>query len=235
MKKFFLLAAFAASTLGFAQDISIGAKAGVNLSNISYSGEFYKNSPDSKMLTSFHVGGLLELKLTDMIALQPELLFSSQGAKQESLEDNETVKIESKSTSKYNYLTLPIMGKFYVAEGLSLEVGPQIGYLLSAKAKSEGSTEIKLTNTTTSASSEANIKETKSASNLDFGINAGLSYKLDSGLFVGARYNFGFSNINSGKFKDPNTGTEVELTDDQLKEMVGKNSVIQISVGYFFK
>ncbi|RZJ55928.1 MAG: PorT family protein, partial [Flavobacterium sp.] len=32
-----------------------------------------------------------------------------------------------------SYLNVPIMAKYYVIEKLSLEAGPQIGFLLSAK------------------------------------------------------------------------------------------------------
>lgn len=42
---------------------------------------------------------------------------------------------------------------------------------------------------------------------------------MESGLNFAARYNLGFSNINSGEGSD---------------EFKNQNSVIQISVGYFF-
>ncbi len=53
----------------------------------------------------------------------------------------------------------------------------------------------------------------------DFGVNLGLGYKMESGLNFGARYNLGLSNANDSDIDD---GAEY------------KNSVIQVSVGYFF-
>ena len=55
-------------------------------------------------------------------------------------------------------------------------------------------------------------------SSIDFGLNFGLGYKLDSGLNFGARYNMGLSNIN-----------DTDDDDDTIK-----NGVFQISLGYFF-
>ncbi len=52
---------------------------------------------------------------------------------------------------------------------------------------------------------------------IDFGLNFGLGYKLDSGLNFSARYNLGLSNI-----------------DDSDSNVETKNSVFQFSVGYFF-
>jgi hypothetical protein len=79
------------------------------------------------------------------------------------------------------------MGKYYVTKGLSLEAGPQIGFLLSAK---NDNTDVK-----------------NSFKTFDFGVNFGLGYKLENGLNFGARYNFGLSNINnlddsSSKYKN---------------------------------
>ena len=54
---------------------------------------------------------------------------------------------------------------------------------------------------------------------IDFGIDFGLAYKLDSGIFLAARYNLGLSNI-----------SDVEGADD----FKNQNRVIQLSAGYFF-
>ncbi len=84
-----------------------------------------------------------------------------------------------------NYLNIPLMGKYYLTKGFSLETGPQIGFLLSAKDKDT---------------------DVKGAFNtVDFGVNFGLGYKLDNGLHFGVRYNLGLSDINSiDSFTDKN-------------------------------
>ncbi|MEM9649530.1 MAG: porin family protein [Bacteroidota bacterium] len=147
-----------------AQDVQFGAKAGPNFAIIQPD----LNDPTTR--TALHLGGVAEVSLSEKFSIQPELLFSAQGTKDES-DDDETVRL--------NYLNLPILAKFYVAENLSLEAGPQIGILLKAEVEDDGET--------------IDIKDnTKST---DLGIAFGLGYKLDNGLNFGARYTLG-SDIN---------------------------------------
>ncbi len=196
MKK--LLIIIAVVLFGFtnvnAQDLNFGAKAGVNFATAT--GD---ETSDFDMRTSFHVGVVAEIVISEKFSFQPELLYSSQGAV-----DKGT---GYEYTGKVDYLNLPLMAKFYVAEGFSLEAGPQIGFLLSAEVDWEEDGE----------SGSEDIKD--ETSGIDFGVNLGLGYKLESGLNFGARYNLGLSNVN-----------DYEGSDDVNQ----KNAVIQVSVGYFF-
>jgi hypothetical protein len=192
MKKLFLITAVA--VFGFtsvkAQDVTFGAKAGLNLASIA--GD---DTDDLDGRTAFHVGVIAEIAVSDQFSVQPELVYSAQGAT--ATEEGIDVDIN------IDYINLPIMAKFYVGEGFSLEAGPQVGFLMSAKGKGGGE--------------EIDFKdETKG---IDFGANFGVGYKLESGLNFGARYNLGLSNIN-----------DFEGSDD----FKNQNSVIQVSVGYFF-
>jgi len=173
-----------------AQEVKFGAKAGLNLASIS--GD-ETDGLDSR--TAFHLGVVAEISVSEKFSVQPELLYSAQGAS----DSFEGIDVDL----KIDYINLPVMAKFYVAEGFSLEAGPQVGFLLSAKGEGGGeSIDFK--------------DETKG---IDFGANFGVGYKLESGLNFGARYNFGLSNINDGEGSD---------------EFKNQNSVIQLSVGYFF-
>ena len=164
MKKNFLVAAIA--VLGFsnvsAQKIKFGAKGGFNLASVSG-----KNTTGKEVVTSFNLGVLSEIPVTTKFSFQPELMYSGQGY---SFNDQ---------TIALSYLNLPLMGKYYVAKGLSVEVGPQIGFLFSAKNE------------------DINVKD--SFKKLDFGVNFGLGYKFDNGLNFGARYNMGLTDINNVK------------------------------------
>ncbi len=166
MKNYVLIALFLVSctATSFAQDLNFGAKAGANFANLGSDFE------DSKTRTSIHLGGVLEASISDVFSVQPELLYSSQGSNSD-LDDDDVLKLD--------YLTIPILAKYYVADALSIEAGPQIGFLLSAKVEDDGD--------------EIDIKDdTKS---IDIGLALGLGYKLDSGINFGARYYFG-SDIN---------------------------------------
>ena len=143
-----------------AQDVTFGAKAGVNIATLK------PDLADPAARTSFHLGGVGEVSLTDVFSIQPELLYSSQGVKDES-DDDEVVRL--------NYLTLPMLAKYYVADNLSVEAGPQLGMLLKAEVEDNGET--------------IDIKDnTKS---IDIGVAFGLGYKLPSGLNFAARYYLG--------------------------------------------
>ena len=169
-----------------AQEFHIGAKAGVNLTTIDGGFE------SSKAKTSFHLGGLVEIPIMDALSVQPEVLYSSQGANS---------KFDNDDMIRLSYLTLPIMAKYYLWKTLSIEAGPQLGILLSAELEEQGQVE--------------DFKDITKAT--DFGVNLGLGYKLDNGLNFGTRYYLG-SNINA----DAASTTKI------------KNSVFQVSIGYFF-
>lgn len=192
MKKILLCAAIAVFGLWNvnAQEVKFGVKAGLNLATIS--GD---ETSDVKSKTSFHLGAVAEISISDKFSVQPELLYSAQGAKEDG-GDGEL---------KVDYINVPIMAKFYVAEGFSVEAGPQVGFIISAKIN-DGD-----------GSGEYDIKD--ETSGIDFGFNLGLGFKMDSGLNFGARYNLGLSNI-----------WDFEGSDD----FKNQNSVIQISIGYMF-
>lgn len=172
MKKILLLAVV--TVLGFtnvnAQEIKFGAKGGLNFASVS--GD---NTEGIDVVTSLNFGVLSEIPVSDKFSFQPELMYSGQGY---SFNEN---------TIALSYLNLPLMGKYYIAKGLSVEAGPQIGFLLSAKNE------------------ETDVKD--SFNSFDFGVNFGLGYKLDNGLNFGARYNLGLTDINNldnSSFKNKN-------------------------------
>ncbi|CAA9200784.1 hypothetical protein FLA105534_03250 [Flavobacterium bizetiae] len=145
-----------------AQETRFGVKAGLNLSTLTGDAE------DAKSLVGFQVGGFAEIKLTDKFAIQPEVLFSTQGAK---FDD-----IEGDSKTKLNYINVPVLAKYFITEAFSVEAGPQIGFLVSAKSDGE------------------DIKDfTKS---VDFGFNLGAGYNFTENLSVGLRYTLGLSPVN---------------------------------------
>jgi hypothetical protein len=173
MKKliiFAVLVVFGNAT-GSAQDIVFGAKAGLNLATLQ------PDLTDPATRISFHFGGMVEIPIMDAFSVQPELLYSGQGVKDKS-DDDEVVRL--------NYLTLPVLAKYYVANNLSIEAGPQFGFLLSAEREDDGET--------------TDIKDISKSTDIGFAL--GLGYELESGLNFGLRYYFG-SDINEIE-EDPN-------------------------------
>ena len=165
MKKLLLCATIAVFGIASmnAQEIKFGAKAGVNFATLN------GDTENIESRTAFHIGAVVEIPVSDKFSIQPELLYSSQGAKDKSSDD----------LLKLDYINIPIMAKFYVADGFSVELGPQVGLLLSAEEEFDGEAE--------------DIKDFINST--DFGVNFGLGYKMETGLNFGIRYNVGLSDI----------------------------------------
>jgi len=207
-----------------AQEIKYGVKSGLNYVTVIEEGTSQFNPK-----LSFHAGGFLELVISKQFSLQPELIYSSQGAKSEIIESLSTnvmnVFTKSKINLKLNYINMPILSKFYVFKRLSLELGPQIGFLVSSK------TNIDETTTTTTTSLGVSSVETESRTTnlndifktVEFGATMGLGYRFNNGLNLGARYNWGWSNIIDDNYLQ-----------DEDSEIQVKNDVFQLSLGFTF-
>ncbi|AYN05038.1 porin family protein [Flavobacterium sp. 140616W15] len=204
MKKI-TLSIVAVLAFGFAnaQEVKFGVKGGINLSTLTGDIE------DTSSKVGFQVGGFAEIKLSDKFSVQPELLYSAQGAKRDfnGFDIDEMEVVSADLTYKLAYINVPVMAKYYVAEKFSLEAGPQIGFLVSAKGKVSGGGD----------SSEEDIKDLYKS--IDFGVNFGAGYDFTENVSVGVRYNLGLSNIAKNE-----EGDNAKI----------KNSVFSLSVGYRF-
>lgn len=219
MKKLFLTVAIAVLSFATtqAQEFKFGVKAGLNVATIG--GDFgiadFDEQSDTKSTIGFHVGGLAEIVLSDKFSLQPELMFSQQGAKTEFTfvgdpEDNFDVE------TTLSYINLPIMAKFYPVENFSIELGPQFGFLVSDK-------DVDSQDGTLSGEDAPKYKS------FDYGLNVGLGYKLDNGIFFQARYNIGLAKIDDTP--DALDGLDFGFIENTFSR---KNRVLQVSVGYMF-
>ncbi|SHG67208.1 Outer membrane protein beta-barrel domain-containing protein [Chryseolinea serpens] len=169
MKKFttVLCIMFFASVGAFAQGVSGGIKAGLNLSNMTFSSSGYTTSPSFS--PALHGGVYLTAMFSEHLGLQPEVLFSGQGYKA--------------GDQKYalNYITVPVLVRYNVNSLLSFHAGPQVGFLMSAKEKvSSTSTDIK-----------DDLKST------DMGVAAGIGIDLPMKLNFSFRFVKGLSNVAS--------------------------------------
>jgi len=159
-----ILAVIALMAFGFtnAQQTRFGVKGGLNIT--SFSGGNYW---DAKSLVGFHVGGLAEIKVIERLSIQPEVLFSTQGAK-----------LEAGNTDidrKLNYINVPVLAKFYITKQFTVEAGPQLGFLVSAKSDGD------------------DVKDLYKS--VDTGFNFGAGYNFTDNVSVGLRYTVGLSNI----------------------------------------
>jgi hypothetical protein len=168
MKKVLLIAAsFCALIAANAQHPHWGIKGGVNVANIDIQ---HGTNPDYK--AGMHFGGLAHIHLSPQFALQPELMYSNQGAQR-------TVG-NTEYKTKLHYVNVPVLLQFMTGSGFRLQTGPQVGVLLSAKSKMN----------------DTEIDVDDSYKTPDFSWAFGASYVTMKGLGFDARYNPGISNIN---------------------------------------
>jgi hypothetical protein len=154
MKKLiFILAFFAFGiTQTYAQMLKFGLKAGANFASLDGDGVEGLDT-----YTSFHFGALLEVKVFENFSIQPELLYSSQGAKVDS---------EAFDDINFNYITVPVLAKFYLISGkLSLEAGPQFSFLI-----------------------DDNVGDQFESESFDFAAVGGLGFQFTENFFAQARY-----------------------------------------------
>jgi hypothetical protein len=145
-----------------AQETHFGVKAGVNVASVDI-----KNGEDYDSKAGLHLGGLAHIHISRHFAVQPELVFSMQGGK------------DGDEKLKLNYINIPVLAQYMTAEGLRLQTGPQLGFMVSAESKS-GDVEI-------------DVKD--DLSTFDFSWTFGAGYLFPSGFGIDARYNHGITNI----------------------------------------
>ncbi|KAF2330238.1 porin family protein [Flavobacterium daemonense] len=141
-----------------------GIKGGVNFPNSS------GDSHENETLIGYQVGVFSEIKTDEKFAIQPELLYSTHGVKNEFIKDG----IAYNDDIKLAYLNLPILAKYFVIDGLNVQAGPQIGFLMHAE--------------------ENGINITDHVKTVDFGLAFGIGYNFLEYCSVDLRYNIGLSN-----------------------------------------
>jgi hypothetical protein len=163
-----------------------GVKTGLNMTSMSNGMAF---DPGFGMGVGFRVGGFLNMrwgyrtenssKGTGLWGFQPELVYSNQAVKTDA------------GDVKMNYIAVPLLLKVYPTTALSIEVGPELSYLIS-------------TSPSTMAVDGAEIK-VGDCKGMNAGLAAGLAYDFEMGLTVGARYTYGFTDMAKNlKWKNSN-------------------------------
>jgi hypothetical protein len=89
-----------------AQEITPGFKAGINFANLN-------STASTDMTTGFYIGFLADIELSSKFHLQPEVLYSREGA----------------SGILLDYIKVPVMAKYYLSDELALHAGPYISVI----------------------------------------------------------------------------------------------------------
>lgn len=152
MKKLMVaLIAIFIGTTAFSQSIDFGIKAGANFASVS-------DASNLSNKTGFQAGLFAGVKYSN-IGIQADLLYSQQGAK---------LKL---GKFDLDYVNIPVVLKYYLIQGLNVQVGPQFGFLVNDDI------------------SYGDVNK------MDVSGVAGLGWDLPFGIRVDGRYNFGLTDI----------------------------------------
>lgn len=159
------------------EELKVGIKAGMNYSNVySESGDDFV--ADGK--AGFAGGVFVSIPLSQLVGIQPELMYSQKGFK------GDVLGVDYKAT--FNYLDLPVHLQIKPTENISILAGPQFSYLLSSKYEL-GSL---------SASNENDLEDDNNRATI--GLSAGVDFTIENFL-ISARGSWDLSKMN----KDNNT------------------------------
>jgi opacity protein-like surface antigen len=147
MKKIILtVAAVFALSFANAQDMKFGVRGGLDMVSVTASGT-------SESLTGFFFGGFADFEIADKMVLQPGLNYHTAS------------KSVGGVTYKWNFLSIPVLLKYNVAEKINLLVGPSLFYSM----------------------------ESKDTDKTRFNLDLGGSYDITDNFFVEPRYSIGLT------------------------------------------
>ena len=153
---------------------SFGFKGGLNFSNL-----YTDNVDDNNVLTGFNAGLYAKFPISNNIAIQPEISYTTKGA--ELVYNNAFVQ----GTAKFNvnYIEVPVLLVMNITDNFNVHVGPYAAYMVSGKTTNDS----KLISTRTEL-------DTNDFNKFDAGLAGGVGIDLDVVNF-GVRYNYGLTKI----------------------------------------
>ena len=192
MKKLFMIAAMMVATLSVsaqeAGQMFIKPMAGGTFSTL------VGDVDDVKGKIGLVGGAEFGYNINETFGITAGVLYTMQGYKVKGIDD----------AWNMDYINIPVLANVYVAPGLALKAGPQIGFMTRAKC---GDVDFK------------DIHKT-----VDFSIPVGASYEI-SDFVIDFRYNIGVTNI----FKKSKVA---EILDEEDIDAKARHSVIMLTVGY---
>lgn len=188
--------------------ISVGIRAGVNMQNIN-GRDFNDSKLENKLVPRLQGGIVVDIPLADQFYIQPGVLFSGKGAKENGSDNNVNV---SYIDVPLTFLFKPLLGTGH----LLLGVGPYVGFAVAGKVTdpNDNKETIKFKNTITAAEAitDPYLRRMDAGANLLFGyeLSNNLSIQLNSQLGL-AKINPEIEGVSNSKAALRNTGFGLSL------------------------
>ncbi len=168
-----------------AQGFHVGAKAGVNMNKID--GKTFKD----EFQAGFHLGGFVELDISNTFGIQPEVIFNQTNTTTASNATDIYNLALNGEKKTLNYMSIPVLLRINAGKLITFQVGPQYSILLNSHE--------------TILQNGANAFKTG-----DFAAVVGAQVNLGSFKVYG-RYNIGLNNINDIDNQDQWKNQQIQL------------------------
>jgi hypothetical protein len=186
MKKVFIIGLCVIAMFSQANaQTKISVQGGLNLMQMKASAMGLSIEFDSD--AALNLGVIADFKGTDNFNLRSGLLYNGNTSSLTFDGDKQKITV--------NYLSLPLLGRFKVSEGLYAIAGPQINFLLSAKNTYDGETS----------------EENEAFNSSSFSGLFGAEYQFSDKFRLGINYTAGLSNIAKERFLDTDDAGKVKL------------------------
>ncbi len=170
-------------------------RGGINIASMSANAT-EKNYKDyeNQSIFGFQFAVAMPFKISNNVAIQPELVFIQKGGKSQYITDENNKYI---STFTSNYIEVPVSLKLGLGntsgEGIGFYVlgGPYVGIALNGKYKNE-LTVLGITSTSNKTVDYSNDSNTEKR--IDWGFNVGAGLSLGK-MYLEGRYNLGINNL----------------------------------------
>ncbi len=184
--------------------IQLGVRAGFNyVNNVLIKDNWDRLDDQREYRLGYHFGLSSRFILTKKISTSFELNYSNQGYHFDYQKSNQHIP----QNIHYNYVTIPAFVEYRPFSKLTIQIGPQIGYLVSAKNKLQTET-IDLIEFWKTNGIDYLINR------FDFGLGLGTELIVSEKVLVGLRYFHGISSI---------IDHDIDLVDDQGNSVKSPN------------
>lgn len=176
-------------------ETEFGVKGGFNMSNF-HDGE---DIDDKNVLYGFNAGVYATLPISDFVAIQPEVLFTTKGAE---VEYNNA--FASGSTKfRLDYIEVPLLVRVNVTKNFNIHAGGYASYLVSSKLTGDGSFDF-----------EQDV-DRDDLQKFDAGVAAGLGFDFNP-ISIGVRYNYGLTTVGKERTVAGTTYTVPDVKNSNL-------------------
>lgn len=195
-----LVAAMLLVTVASQAQFRFGPQVGLNIASLSVENT---DGMDINSRIAYNIGAIAEYNLSETMALQSGLIYSSKGATAEASDSEEfmgeVMTYSMDASVAINYLEIPVNFKYFIPAGstkIFLSAGPYMAFAMGGKSEFDMTMSYEGMSETESESEDLKFgsSEEDDFSSTDFGLNFGAGVEIKN-FVISAQYGLGLTNI----------------------------------------